>query len=309
MAGDVRWDDVLAGLRAQGWQARVVPVGRLDDARARVGKALSSGKLPGATAAHLADETAFELPLAVSSPRAVVVGAVARPLTQAVLQWRGEEHVVVVPPHYAGYYAVPGQLTELVTAALASSCYATARFEPPLKTLAVGAGLARYGRNNITYVAGLGSYLIYGACVTDAPPPAGRGVGRRRTARPLSRTCSACLRACPTGAIAADRFLLHTDRCLTTVNEDREPFPEWVRPEWHTCAVGCLRCQQVCPENAAVELLVEPPERFDADETAAILAGDDRAELGLATRAKLERCGLDYSPALIARNLRALLPA
>ena len=70
--------------------------------------------------------------------------------------------------------------------------------------------------------------------------------------------------------------------------------------------MGCLRCQQACPENAAVELLVEPPERFDEAETAAILSGE-QAALSAATRDKLDRCGLDYSAALIARNLRALL--
>ena len=91
------------------------------------------------------------------------------------------------------------------------------------------------------------------------------------------------------------------------VNEDRAPFPAWVDPAWHTCAVGCLRCQQVCPENADVELTVEPAETFDELESAAILATTDRSELAAGTLAKLERCGLDYSPDLIARNLRALL--
>lgn len=113
--------------------------------------------------------------------------------------------------------------------------------------------------------------------------------------------------ACPTGAIHADRFLLHTKRCPTWVNEDRAPFPDWVDPTWHTCAVGCLRCQQVCPENVDVELTVAPPETFDVLETTAIPAAAERSEFAAATLDKLERCGLDYSPNLIARNLMALL--
>jgi epoxyqueuosine reductase len=90
------------------------------------------------------------------------------------------------------------------------------------------------------------------------------------------------------------------------LNECEAPFPAWVEPSWHAWAIGCLRCQQVCPENATVELLVEPPERFDEAESAAILAGD-QIRLGAATRTKLARCGLDYSASLIARNIRALL--
>jgi epoxyqueuosine reductase len=123
--------------------------------------------------------------------------------------------------------------------------------------------------------------------------------------------CSACLRACPTGAIGGERFLLHTERCLTYHNESHAPLPDWLEPSVHHCAVGCLRCQQVCPENGRVDLVQAPPERFDDRETAAILAAEEAAGewagLTPATREKLARCGLDYSPRVVARNLRALL--
>ena len=45
---------------------------------------------------------------------------------------------------------------------------------------------------------------------------------------------------------------------------------------------------------------------FDEAETQAILAAPP-SDLPAPTREKLARCGLDYSAALIARNLRALL--
>jgi len=300
------WDGVTAALAEHGWQARVVAADHLDELRARLTRTLASGALPEPAASHIAQEVAFALPEGMEAARAVVIGAVARPLTQATLTLGGSEHTVPVPPHYAGYYTVPDQLAAVVAAALAPSGHRAVRFEPPLKTLAACSGLARYGRNNIAYVPGLGSYLLLAACATDAPPPDDAAWDEPLELERCER-CSACLRACPTGAIQADRFLLHTERCLTLVNEDRAPFPEWVDPAWHTCAVGCLRCQQVCPENAGIELIVDPPELFDDKESAAILAATDRAELSAATLDKLERCGLDYSPDLIARNLTALL--
>lgn len=298
------WGAVLAAASAAGWTAAVVPAGRLDDVSARVTGVLASGELPGAAAAHLADETGFSWPAELTRRGAVVVAATPRPLTRATLTLRGRPHEVVVPPHYAGYRTVPDGLAAAVGAALADYDYSAVRFEPPLKTLAACSDLARYGRNNVAYVRGLGSYLMLAACATDAPPPPDAAWGDpRQLAR--CETCSACLRACPSAAIGADRFLLHTDRCLTGVNESTEPFPDWVDPAWHHAAVGCLRCQQSCPENAGVELRVTGPEVFDEQETAAVLAGS--ADVAAATGEKLERCGLDYSPALIARNLHALL--
>ena len=64
-----------------------------------------------------------------------------------------------------------------------------------------------------------------------------------------------------------------------------------------------------CPENAGVELAVAPPEEFDEEESR--LDPRRRGAVQALRRrraAKLARCGLDYSPALIARNLAALLP-
>jgi epoxyqueuosine reductase len=298
------WDDVTAALDERGWRVRVVAAEHLGDLRRRVAAALDSGALAGPAAGHLAEEVAFALPEGMAA-RSVVIGAVARPLTQATLTLDGAERTVPVPPHYAGYFTVPGQLTAGVATALAPSGYRAVRFGAPFKTLAVCSGLARYGRNNIAYVPGLGSYVLLAACVSDAPPP---DDAEWIEPRQLERCdgCRACLRACPTGAVQAERFLLQADRCLTWVNEDRAPFPDWVDPTWHTCAVGCLRCQQVCPENADVELTVTPPGKFDKRETAAILAAE-RSQLAAVTLDKLERCGLDYSPGLIARNLRVLL--
>ncbi|MEI6448678.1 MAG: 4Fe-4S double cluster binding domain-containing protein [Actinomycetes bacterium] len=308
MSANVQWQSVIEALADKGWSARVVAAARLTDVRARVAAVLESGDLPGEAAARIAAEVAFALPEGLEAARSVIVGAIARPLTQATLTIGGTEYTVPVPPHYAGYFTVPDSLAEAAGAALAPFGRRAVRFEPPLKTLAAGAGLASYGRNNIAYVSGLGSYFMLAACASDAPAP-----DDAVWADPLQlarcERCSACGRACPTGAIRADRFLLETERCLTFLNEDDAPFPDWVDPAWHTCAVGCLRCQMVCPENAAVELAAEPPVELDEQESAAILAATAGSELAAATLAKLERCGLDYSPELIARNLRALLTA
>jgi epoxyqueuosine reductase len=299
------WREILEELETQGIQARVVPAERLDEVRARAKAAMAEAGFAPEVVARIEGDFTTGLPDPPRGVRSVIIAAVSRPLTQANLTWCGERRTVTVPPHYAGYYAIPRGIAAKVDELLRPSGFGAAFHEPPLKTLATCAGLARYGRNNIAYVPGLGSWLQFGACVSDAPPPDDTAWGEPQLLQRCER-CTACLRACPTGAIAGDRFVLHTERCLTWHNEDEAPFPAWLDVSAHHCAVGCLRCQQACPENARVERIQAAPEWFDEEETAAILAAEVVAD---ATRAKLERCGLDYSPTLIARNIRVLLGA
>ena len=305
MDNGVAWDQVVATLARAGWQARVVPVARLDDVKARLDDVVR-GSFDAELEAYLLKWASYTLPQAPTA-RSVIVGATQRPLTQAVLTWRGQEHLVQLPPHYAGYHTVPDKLAAAAGAALAPFGYNAARFSPALKTLAACSGLAQYGYNNIAYVDGLGSYLMLGACVSDAPAPADAFWGEPHWLGRCS-TCGACRKACPTGAITEHRLLLHTERCLTLHNEHTDPLPDWITPEMHHVAVGCLRCQQACPVNKKVELLIAEPERFDEAETAAILAPTPAEERSAETADKMARSGLDYDPELVARNLRLLLP-
>jgi epoxyqueuosine reductase len=304
--GTVARDEAIEALAAAGWQARLVPVTRLDDVKARLEEVVH-GSFDADTEAYLLKWSSYALPESLT-PRSVIVGATQRPLTQAVLTWRGEEHTVQIPPHYAGYRSTPDKLAAAAQAALEPFGYSAARFEPPLKTLAACSGLAQYGYNNIAYVDGFGSYLMLGACVSDAPAPDDAFWGEPHWLGRCS-TCSACRRACPTGAITEHRLLLHTERCLTLHNEHTDPLPAWITPEMHHVAVGCLRCQQACPVNKKVELLVAEPEHFDEAETTAILAAEPAEKRSSETAERMARCGLDYHPQLIARNLRLLLPA
>jgi epoxyqueuosine reductase len=302
------WSALGEALDGHGWRWRAVAVERLPEASLRVSAALDEIGLTPETAdsdGELLHAARAELPPESTDARALVIGALARPVTQATLVVDGVERTVVVPPHYAAYYETPRRFAALVNAVLALHGHAAVEARMPFKTLAAGSGLARYGRNNIAYVDGLGSYLQLAACAVDVPAPADAVWGEAR-ALDACASCVACERACPTGAITGEAFVIRADRCLTMLNEGDDPFPDWVEPGWHTCAVGCLACQKVCPENAGIDLRVEEPVRFDAEESAAIMAGDE-APRDERTAAKLALCGLDYEPGPMARNLHALL--
>lgn len=310
------WSVVGEALGGHGWRWRVVAVERLADVAERVSAALHSIGLDARSAdsdGELLEIAHAALPSELPEGRSIVIGAVGRPVTPALLVVAGSERTVTIPPHYAGYHMTPRRFTALVDEALAACGHRAVTAELPLKTLATGSGLALYGRNNITYVPGLGSYVALAACVTDAPAPTDVEWHEPRLLKACLR-CFACARICPTAAITGESFVIHHDRCLTTLNESDEPFPDWVQPQWHTCAVGCMECQRVCPQNWPDRLVTEPPVRFDETESAAILAGDGAALARLAAtgsdvRDRLAACGLDYEPGPMARNLRALLAA
>jgi epoxyqueuosine reductase len=107
-------------------------------------------------------------------------------------------------------------------------------------------------------------------------------------------SCTACRRACPTGAIPEDRFAVRQDRCITFYSGYSGPqeHPEWLDPSWVECLIGCRRCQIVCPENRPFRRWVEDGWEFSEEETAMLLEGLTAATLPPATRAKLNAMGL-----------------
>lgn len=67
-------------------------------------------------------------------------------------------------------------------------------------------GLAKYGRNNITYVNGLGSNFSDIKCQEDT-----WGEVQNES---FCNECNLCGEHCPTGAILEYRFLIDTLECL-----------------------------------------------------------------------------------------------
>jgi epoxyqueuosine reductase len=192
----------------------------------------------------------------------------------------------------------------------------------PLKTIAARLGLVRYGRNNVTYVPELGSYLQLCGYVAGAALPE-RPIAERGELLPDCESCELCVSVCPTGAIDPDRTLIHAERCLTFANETLDAairdskgaagegaWPSWV-PAWaHNCLLGCLECQRACPANPPLPI-GHSGLRFSAEETRALLAKpapeNPRVEDGI--RLKLAWLGQPYSEPVLGRNLLALLQA
>lgn len=235
--------------------------------------------------------------------RSIIVVASPCPALSASFEVEGKRFDVVVPPNYVD--VTDKEAEECLSRILNERGYRVEKANPPLKLLATRTGLATYGRNNITYVEGMGSYYRLSAYYTDAPLPEEHWGDPRMLDR--CRRCVACATMCPTGAIGRDRFLLHAEKCLTFHNEQKPPFPDWVDDGWHHCLIGCLYCQKFCPEDRSFARWIEPVATFTSGQTRQILDGAPLRQLKKCTRDKIERLGLLEYYEILARNLAAVM--
>ncbi len=292
-------------LEARGYRVRLVSIARLADLRAELEEKRRLGLVDeGVYETYLAD-FAFAPPEELLEARSIIVVATPQPPVRFTFAWRGRRLSFVVPPTYQHWS--DAEVEKALADALAPAGYRVAPATLPKKLLAVRSGLAAYGKNNVTYVPGLGSFFRLTVFYSDLPCP---NDDEWREPAVLARCadCDACLRACPPGAIVPDRFLLHAEKCITFHNEkpSTEPLPPWFEPWWHDCLVGCLRCQLACPENEPFRRWAGEGAAFSAEETELLLAGVPLAELPPATAAKLERTELNRLLGVLPRNLRIL---
>jgi len=246
----------------------------------------------------------FDFNLSQSLPGAKSLIIVAAPQTPVRVTFKtaAKDMPCIIPPTYS--YATDRKIEDLLRRQLVPAGYHLQKAIVPWKLLAVRSGLAQYGKNNITYIAGLGSFYRLVAFVSDLPC-AEDNWGEMQTFIDCSE-CDACANACPSGAIGSGRFLLHAERCITFHNERQGEFPAWLNPAWHNCLVGCMVCQKVCPANKPFRKAVAEGPVFSETETAAVLQGNFRAQLPPGAVQKLEGLDMIEYANVLGRNLKFL---
>jgi len=233
----------------------------------------------------------------------IIIASVPQPITVIHFTYNGIKHPMTLPPTYD--QQTDQNIKESLEEVLNSAGYRLSRARIPDKLMAAHSGLMQYGRNNIGYVQRMGSFHRPVTFYTNLPCEEDHWETPAMLERCLR--CKACIKACPTHAIGSDRFLLHAERCITFHNEHLKDIPDYVHPSMHHCLLGCMICQQVCPENRKFIDWVEVGEQFSEEETDDILKGVSFDQLEPPTREKLDRLSLSEDYSLLARNLGLLL--
>ncbi|MBI5157552.1 MAG: HEAT repeat domain-containing protein [Acidimicrobiia bacterium] len=136
------------------------------------------------------------------------------------------------------------------------------------RAAAVRAGVGWAGSSTLVLVPGAGPWVLLGSVVTDA------ALAPTEAMRRTCGTCTACLPACPTGAIIAPG-VLDARRCLSAVLQSPGWIPSEVRVAVGDRLYGCDDCLEACPPGDRLLAAAVPGKgRVDVYR---LLAADDRS--------------------------------
>lgn len=154
------------------------------------------------------------------------------------------------------------------------------------RAAAVWAGVGWPGKSTMVLAPGHGPWMLLGTVVTDASIP---------ISRPMERdcgTCSACIPACPTGALG--EWGLDARRCLSTWLQIPGSIPQWIRPLMGRRIYGCDDCLTACPPGGrALAAAGQRPRDLPFADL-----------LGLPDDVLLDRCSWWYVPRRQGRFIR-----
>ncbi|AII58534.1 hypothetical protein ASJ33_00030 [Dehalococcoides mccartyi] len=293
----------VAGLTENGFKAGTVSCKHLPELEENIENLKRQG-LVDTLLAKTYLQFKYDSDSAMPDTRTVFIIAIPQPLTRTRFTWKGHIYNADIPPTYIGSKD-DAAVSNILTSIIQAEGFKSVRTNLPVKILAVRSGLAEYGRNNLAYIHGFGSYHRLIAFVSDCPCTQDNW-NEPKEMKACSK-CFKCTRNCPSGCISDERFLLKAENCLTWHNEREDTLAGWIDPDWHNALIGCMRCQTVCPLNTRQSARVIPGPEFTEEETNLIRQKLPANQIPADLYQKLSTIAMDDSYPVFARNLELLV--
>ncbi len=300
-----------AALRCAGYSYRVAPADLMTELESTLARLCDEGLFSQDVYEEYRDDLVSSCPLDGAEgvlARTVIVVAWPSPAVKVRFHLESGPLEAVVPPTYV-HSAERRRCLEVIRSVLEPAGFWVGRATGPAKLLAVHTGLAQYGRNNLAYVKGMGTFARLEAFCTDADLGTEEHDFKGSLRMSCCPPCRNCHHVCPTGCIPHDGTVIDAERCLTYLNEHEGEWPEWLEPTAHNSLVGCMRCHALCPANRYYVRREPVVAEFDREETDLMLQGLPPEELPEALRAKLAALDLEGYSTVLGRNLLALRDA
>jgi len=279
-----------------------VSIARLPEAQESVGKLVQEGQVNR----RLSEKWRFyrEPNTDLPEARTIFIVAIPQPITRLYFTWQGRDYPAEVAPTYF-CLADERQVEGTLGSVLKNAGYRIVRARLPLKTLAARSGLAKYGKNNLVYVPGMGSLCRLIAFYSDIPCE--EDSWQEPEMMPSCEKCTLCRAKCANGSITPDHFLIHAENCLGFLNQTEPNVPYWAtrQPDWLSAFIGCMCCQSACPVNKLYLHNIKDHASFSEEETALILNRAPWDKLFPEMQQKLDGIRGIYSS--LASNLSALM--
>jgi epoxyqueuosine reductase len=129
------------------------------------------------------------------------------------------------------------------------------------------AGVGWTGKNTLLINPKAGSYFFLSELIIDLELEPDTPI------QDHCGTCTKCIEACPTDAIAESGYILDASRCISYLTiELREEIPTEFKDSMENLIFGCDICQDVCPWNRFSQPHQEP--QFEPDDDLLSMSAD-----------------------------------
>lgn len=257
------------------------------------------------------EEFKYEHSIIMTNPKSLLIVAVPDSIKRVYFNLNGRKHTALIPPVYSFHSSVKNEdnqkkikeINNVLEKTLSSYDLEAHKINLPAKLLAARSGLGVYGKNNLCYVEGLGSFMWLGVYLTDIP--CDNEVWLEYNIMDICEDCNLCSYNCPTNAINGDSFIIQASRCISYHDESESNFPSWIDKK--NAIIGCLRCQIVCPANRELIKKIIDIATFEDYETKEIIKKTALKNLKESTIKKIDDINFIEYYELLARNLKLLV--